>query len=73
MRRVSWSSSWPKGSGCGERALAATETMTQPGSKVSKFNQTQNLENQVADETRHKEQIERILGGWTAEMNQNAK
>lgn len=24
-----------------------------------------NLENQVADETRHKEEIERILGGWT--------
>ena len=23
-----------------------------------------NLENQVADETRHKEEIERILGGW---------
>jgi len=23
-----------------------------------------NLENQVADETRHKEEIERILAGW---------
>ncbi len=25
-----------------------------------------NLENQVSDETRHKEEIERILAGWVA-------
>lgn len=25
-----------------------------------------NLENQIADETRHKEELERILAGWIA-------
>ena len=40
----------------GERIRQA-ETAGDIGLKV-------NLENQVADETRHKEEIERILGGW---------
>jgi len=43
----------------GER-IAQAEALGDIGLKV-------NLENQVADETRHKEEIERILAGWPNE------
>lgn len=40
-----------------DERLRQTETFGDVGLKVS-------LENQVADETRHKEEIERVLAGW---------